>query len=91
MTFLVSAQSSLFPCKHCEFVLLLHKTVSKNELESFKRDRGFNVIKKFHELYIYTDSEGNVSVTTHHKIWKISLCQILVTQYKFCRILTKTW
>ena len=36
ITFLPSAQSSQFPCQHCKFVVLLDKTVSQNELESYK-------------------------------------------------------
>ena len=50
----------------------------------------------FHEFYIYIDSQEIVLVATHfldegHKIWKIFPCQILVTQYKFCRLLAETW
>ena len=55
-----------------------------------------SLLRNFHELYIYLDLQGIVSVATHfvdegHKIWKISLCQRLVTQYAFCRFFAETW
>ena len=42
-----SAQSSQFPCQHWQFVVLLYKTVSQNELESYKTDRAANLSMKF--------------------------------------------
>ena len=38
ITFLHSAQISQFFSHYCEFVVLLHKTASQNELESYKID-----------------------------------------------------
>ena len=44
-TFLPPAQSSQFPCHHCEFVVLLHKTVLKF-INKFSMSYTFTLIRR---------------------------------------------
>ena len=59
--FVISAESSQSPCQNYKFVVLLHKTVFRNELASYKIERASNLLISFHELYIYIDLQGILS------------------------------
>ena len=74
------------------FVVLLHKTVSQNELESCEIDRALNLLTKFSWIIHLHWSEGIFSVATHfwmkisQNLENVTFSETFLTQFKFCRV-----